>query len=146
MSDLLSSNTNNITMDTNTTKGGYNENNHDNDNNSSNILKNGIINNYKNITHEYQISVKSNQILKKKIKYNNPDDYDKIINIYTNEPYITIKENSFSLEYKSSKYIRLKFQMPKSLGTYIAYIYIENKLPSKSEIEEVLKFIIDVNE
>lgn len=100
------------------------------------------------ITHIYRMKMVSGSVLNKKIKYNNPDDFDKIIKCYTNDPFIKIKTDTIVLDYKSSKYLRVQFNAPKSLGTVIGYIYIENQsqeIKGKSELEEVLKFVIEID-
>lgn len=116
--------------------------------NSNNIMSNNQFfnnNKYRYITKEYNIKVENKCVIKKKIKYNNPDDYNKILKVYTVEPIIFIKTNNIILDYKTSKYIKFNILAPLTLGTYLAYIIVENTSSKEEDkIEEVLKFIIEV--
>jgi hypothetical protein len=54
------------------------------------------------ITKEYkEIKLQPNRLFKKKIKYNNPEDYDKEIEISCSEPIVKIKTEKLKLDYKS---------------------------------------------
>lgn len=99
---------------------------------------------HEDITHEYKLRMNSGSLSKKKIKYNNPENYDKIIHCFTNDPIIKIKTPTLILDYKSSKYIKFDITAPRSLGTAIGYIYVESRIKDKSILEEVLRFVIEI--
>ncbi len=101
---------------------------------------------YKDLTKEYSIKIEAGSKLNKKIKYNNPDDEDKIVNIISTEPILYISTEKLVIEYKSSKYIKLTFISPQTIGKYTAYVVIEiEKTNTKpASVEEVLKFNIEV--
>lgn len=95
------------------------------------------------LTKEYKdIKLKPNSSYKKKIKYNNPDDVAKVIQVSSNDEIIKIKTEELSLDFKSSKYIMFSIITPKTEGFYTAYIKIKNL--NKDEIEEILKFYINI--
>jgi len=61
-------------------------------------------NEYISITQEYKdIKLKPNCLHKKKIKYNNPDNFDKVLQVDSSSQLIKIKTPEFKLEYKSKK-------------------------------------------
>jgi hypothetical protein len=101
------------------------------------------LNEYASITKEYpKIILKGSTTYKKKIKYNNPDDVDKIIKLTTSDPIVKIKTEQFAIEYKSSKFLRFSFEMPATEGKYRPSIIITDM--KTGEVEEVLKFFIEV--
>jgi hypothetical protein len=58
------------------------------------------------ITKEYkEIKLQPNLVFKKKIKYNNPEDYDKELEITCSEPIVKIKTDKLKLDYKSKFYL-----------------------------------------
>ena len=107
--------------------------------------KNSFQDKNEEITHDYLFKSHSEQVVYKKISYYNADSYDKIIACSTNDPFINIRNDIITIPSKKSKHIRIKFIMPKNLGTYKGYIYIENKLDDKSILEEILRFVIEIN-
>ena len=112
---------------------------------NNNIYNHDMLNNLNHLVKEYEVEIESNQKIHKKVKYNNPNDYDKIIQITSTEPIIYVKTDKLVLDYKSSKYIRLIINSPQTLGTYTCFIVIENTtLKEENKIEEILKFKIKV--
>lgn len=115
-------------------------------NRDSSIIKsstNQDLSKYSYLTKEYPvIRFKKNQTIKKKIKYNNPDDYDKPITVVSKDPIIKLRQKQMTIEYKSSKYIKFLFELPMTEGNYHPSIVITND--RTGEIEEILKFNIEI--
>lgn len=40
-------------------------------------------------------------LYKKKLKYNNPEDIDKVLKVFTNDPMLKISTNELKIDYKS---------------------------------------------
>ena len=114
-------------------------------NKDENVIKASTIDlsKYKDITKEYPVlRCHKNCTLKKKLKYNNPDDYNKTLSFIAKDPIIKLRQKELKIEYKSSKYIKFFLELPMTEGTYHPSIAIVNN--RTGEIEEVLKFNIEV--
>ena len=103
------------------------------------------IENYASITQDYPVlKFKKNQSKKQKVKYINPEDYDKVLNIISSDPIITIKEPQIKIPYKTSKYIKFRIDMPMTEGLYRPLIIICNV--RTGEIEEIMRLSLEVVE
>ena len=114
-------------------------------NKDENVIKASTIDlsKYPDITKEYPlIRCKKNSAVKKKLKYNNPDDYNKTLTLIAKDPIIKLRQKELKIEYKSSKYIKFILELPMTEGTYHPSIAIVNN--RTGEIEEILKFNIEV--
>ena len=101
---------------------------------------------YEDITKDFGVlNFKPNEQQKKKIRYNNPDDEDKVFEIEsTDDDTINVRNKELSIESKNGEFIRLLFNAPKTLGTHTVSVIVKNK--KNKEVEEVLRFQIQVNE
>ena len=98
---------------------------------------------YQDITKDFDlIKFEKGTIIKKKIRYNNPDDEDKNFVVESLDDIITIRSKEMYIEQKSSEYIKLTFNIPNTLGRYTSSVIVKNK--DKGEIEEILRFNIQV--
>ena len=99
---------------------------------------------YEEITKEYaQIIMEKETSKKMKIIYNNPDDYNKTLEIEsTDDDMVEVRTKVIHLKSKFSDYIRLTFNMPKTVANYNVSVIVKNK--TNNEIEEILKFPIQV--
>ena len=79
---------------------------------------------------------------KMKVRYNNPDDFNKNFIIESTDDIINIRNKEISIESKSSEFIRLTFVMPKTFGNYTASVIVKNK--DINQIEEILRFHMQV--
>lgn len=110
-------------------------------NNEQVIIQNNNTN-YESITKEYRTQLKSNTFYKKKIRYNNPEDNDKLVRVFTTDPVVKIKKEEILIGFKTSENIRFSIMTPETLGIYKLHIFVENRALGK--IEEVLRFIVEV--
>lgn len=78
--------------------------------NSNLIISTNIDQNLDFITKEYkEIKLKPNKLYKKKIKYNNSEDFDKEIEVISTDSIVKIKTEKLKLDFKSMfLMIRLK--------------------------------------
>ena len=98
---------------------------------------------YEDITKDFELLKFRQEASKKmKIRYNNPDDEDKTFIIESTDDIIFVRNKELNIEQKSSEYIRITFNMPKTLGTYTASVIVKNK--KTGEIEEILRFHMQV--
>ena len=95
---------------------------------------------YKDITKVYPILKFEQQATKKmKLRYNNPYDEDKIIIVEsTDEDILYVRTKEIKIEQKASEFIRLIFNMPRTIGVYTPKVVVTNK--ANGEIEEILMF------
>ena len=100
---------------------------------------------YEDRTKDFEIlNFKPKETKKKKIRYNNPDDSDKIFEIEsTDNEIVNVRNKELKIESKAGEFIRLIFNAPETLGTYTVSIIVTNK--AIKEVEEVLRFHIQVN-
>ena len=95
---------------------------------------------YKSITQDYKvINCNTGILLKKKFSYLNPDDYKKILLLETTDPILELVQNKIEIESHSSKYIKLRFNIPPREGIYYVYLIIKN-VTNQNQIEEIEKF------
>lgn len=115
------------------------------------MIKNSIIpstlskdqGNYAYITKEYPLmKIRRVTKVKKKIRYNNPDDFDKVLSIASSDPILSLKKNQIKIAYKNSKYIKFSLYMPNTLAMYKPKIYVKNL--RNDEMEEILQLNIEV--
>ena len=107
-----------------------------------NILDQNVLK-YEDITKDFELlKFKQEASKKMKIRYNNPDDVDKSFIVESTDSLIFVRNKEMNIEQKSSEYIRLTFNMPKTLGTYTASVIVRNK--NTREIEEILRFHMEV--
>ena len=100
-----------------------------------------ILSKYEDITKDFDlIKIQQGMSVKKKVRYNNPDDEDKNFIVDSTDDIIVVRTKELRIESKSSEYIRLVFNMPKTLGTYSASVVVTNK--DNNKIEEILRFHI----
>lgn len=98
---------------------------------------------YTEITQEYPIyKFNKNVVEKMKIRYINPDDYNKQLEVISSDPIIQIRTPNVNINYKSNCYIRMTFNIPDTPAFYTCYIAIRDL--KTNEIEEVLKIPIEV--
>ena len=72
---------------------------------------------YKSITQDYKvINCNTGILLKKKFSYLNPDNYKKILLLETTDPILELVQNKIEIESHSSKYIKLRFNIPPREG------------------------------
>ena len=106
--------------------------------NSEELLK------YEDITKDFELlKFKQEASKKMKIRYNNPDDENKSLIVESSDDIIYVRNRELNIESKTSEYIRLTFNMPKTLGNYTACIFVKNK--DNGEIEEILRFHMQVS-
>ena len=95
---------------------------------------------YISITQEYEkINCNTGELLKKKISYLNPDNYKKTLFLETTDPLLELVQKKIEIESHSSKYIKLRFNIPQREGFYYVYLIIRN-LRNQNQIEEIEKF------
>ena len=101
---------------------------------------------YEDITKDYNnLKFKSNTQKKMKIRYNNPDDIDKVLEIEsTDEDTIFVRVKELNIESKSGEFIRLTFNIPSTKCNYSPCVIVKNK--TSKQIEEILRFNITVAE
>ena len=93
---------------------------------------------YENITKDFdELTFERDSSKKLKIRYNNPDDEDKYFIIESLDDIIFVRNKEMKIEEKSSEYIRLTFNIPKTLGIYTSNVIVKNKITG--EIEEILR-------
>ena len=98
---------------------------------------------YENITKDYNnINIKKETSKKMKLRYNNPDDENKNLVIESLDDIIFVRNRELFIPQKASEFIRLTFNIPKTLGIYTSNVIIWNK--NNGEIEEILRFHIQV--
>ena len=98
---------------------------------------------YENITKDFDLIKFEKETTKKmKIRYNNPDDEEKKIIVESLDDIISVRSRDLNIEQKSSQYIKLTFNIPKTLGIYTSNVIVKNL--NKGEIEEILRFHIQV--
>lgn len=99
--------------------------------------------NYAYLTKEYPLmKLRRTVKVKKKIRYNNPDDFDKVLSLTSSDNILSLKKQQIKIAYKSSKYIKFSLKMPETLARYRPKIYIKNL--RNDEMDEVLQFNIEV--
>ena len=99
---------------------------------------------YEDITKDFDLlRFKQEQSKKMKIRYNNPDDEQKTMIIESSDDIIQVRTTELNIEAKTSEFIRLCFNMPKTLGNYTSCVYVRNK--DNGEIEEILRFHMQVS-
>src|SRR5688572_15174307 len=82
---------------------------------------------YDSISKEYKdLYLLPNAIIKKKIKYMNPDDYNKQLTFIPSDSIIKLAKQEMKLDLKSSDYIRFSFETPSTQGVYKPFIKIFN--------------------
>ena len=97
------------------------------------------------ITKDYELRLKLNTKKKMKIKYNNPDDIDKVFEIQsTDDEILHVRTPELKIPYKEMNFIRLTFESPNTKCIYKPSIIIRNK--ANKNIEEILRFKIEVND
>ena len=100
---------------------------------------------YEEITKDYDpLRFAPKAQIKKKIRYMNPDDVDKVFEIEsTDDDIVNVRNKELNIESKASEFIRLLFNAPETLGSYKVCVIVKNK--ANKEVEEVLRFHIQVN-
>jgi hypothetical protein len=100
--------------------------------------------NYDHITKYYERTQVEKEMNKKwKIKYLNPDDENKELDLKTSDDtLIQLKKKVLKIKEKEFDYIRFIFKAPKTEAIYKPNITIINKYTN--EIEEILSFEFEV--
>ena len=99
---------------------------------------------YEDITKDFDLLRFQQEASKKmKIRYNNPDDDQKTMIIESSDDIIQVRTKEINIEPKTSEFIRLTFNMPKTMGNYTACVIVKNK--DNDEIEEILRFHMQVS-
>ena len=95
---------------------------------------------YEEITKDYDpLRFVPKAQIKKKIRYMNPDDVDKVFEIEsTDDDIVNVRNKELNIESKASEFIRLIFNMPRTIGVYTPKVVVTNK--ANGEIEEILMF------
>ena len=108
-------------------------------------IRNEDLSKYEEITKDFGVlKLKPNEQKKMKIRYNNPDDFDKTFEIEsTDDETVNVRNKEINIESKTGEFIRLLFNAPQTFGTYTVCIVVKNK--NNQEVEEVLRFQIEVN-
>ena len=95
---------------------------------------------YISITQEYKmINCNRGELLKKKFSYLNPDNYKKTLFLETTDPMLELVQKTIEIDSHSSKYIKLRFNIPPRQGFYYVHLIIRN-LTNQNQIEEIEKF------
>ena len=104
-----------------------------------------ILENNEDIIKDYQLKLLINMKKKMKIKYNNPDDVDKVLAITsTDDDILEVRTKELKVEYKDMNFIRLTFNSPSTKCIYKPCVIIKNK--ANDQIEEILRFRIEIND
>lgn len=93
---------------------------------------------------QYEVKVPAGGTIYRKIKFTNPDDIDKALDVTTdNSRLIELRTTCLSLRARTGvDYIRLKLIGPLVLNTYDVRIYLTHQ--NRKDVEECLLFVITV--
>mmetsp|Transcript_15777 Transcript_15777/g.28818 ORF Transcript_15777/g.28818 Transcript_15777/m.28818 type:complete len:253 (-) Transcript_15777:2999-3757(-) len=93
---------------------------------------------------QYEVKVPAGGTIYRRIKFNNPDDFDKSLELISdNTRLLELRTPELTLRARTgSDYIRLKLNGPLVLNTYDVRLYLTHK--GRKEVEECLLFVLHV--
>ena len=95
------------------------------------------------ITQDYPIiKCRKRAVEDFKVKYMNPDNFNKQLSVESSESFVEIKTKTLKIDYKDSSYIRFKIIAPETVAFYECFIIIRDLRSNK--VEELMKLSIEV--